>query len=85
MTVRVSLTDTNKTYVRRKKLKTVFCTYCPYHGGENITRRGHSQWGKKKAAKKFYASGKGRKKPKRYYKDIWYQNLGDYTYKVLSV
>lgn len=84
MAVRLSLEDTSQTYKRRLKEYNGDCSYCPYHDIENC-RGSHSKYGKKKAAKSFYATGKGRKKPRRYEAHTWYQNLGNYTYKVLSV
>ena len=50
-----------------------FCTFCPAHSNENSSGS-HSKWGKKVAAKTFYATGKGRKTQKNFYrrgKYIW--------------
>lgn len=52
-----------------------YCRYCPPHDGDNAHGK-HSQWGKKKASKTLYATGKGRKKPKNFYKGTRYQNWG---------
>lgn len=50
----------NKILVRISRQHSDFCTYCPPNGGENL--RGHrSHWGKKRAMKRAYATGKRRK------------------------
>lgn len=84
MSVRISLEDNSRTYKLRARGVNTFCSYCPYHDVENI-KGSHSKYGKKKATKSFYVTGKGRKTPKKYEAYTWYQNLGNYTYKVLSV
>lgn len=35
------------------------CTWCPANAGENL-RGSHSRWGRKRAIKRWYATGKGR-------------------------
>lgn len=84
MSIRLSLEDTQKSYKIRIKYHNGDCNFCPFHDIENM-RGSHSKYGKKKAAKSFYRTGKGRKPPKRYEAHTWYQNLGNYTYKVSSV
>lgn len=50
----------NKLLVRISRQHSDLCTYCPPNGGENCN--GHrSPWGKKRAMKRRYATGKGRK------------------------
>ena len=39
---------------------TNYCTFCPPNHGEN-SHGSHSLWGRKVAAKRLYATGKGRK------------------------
>lgn len=84
MSVRLSLDDTQKSYKVKIKYYNGDCNFCPFHDIENM-RGSHSKHGKKKAAKRFYATGKGCKTPKRYNTHTWYQHLGNYTYKILSV
>ena len=57
----------NQEWVRISRQHSDYCTFCPPNGGENI-RGSHSQWGKKKAHKRLYATGKGRK---QWYTDLW--------------
>lgn len=50
----------NKLLVRISRQHSDQCTWCPPNGGENC--RGHrSAWGKKRAMKHRYATGKGRR------------------------
>ena len=49
----------NKEWVRISRSKSDWCTWCPPNSGENI-RGSHSQWGRKRAIKRWYATGKGR-------------------------
>ena len=43
------------------------CTLCPAHNNENSSGE-HSKWGRKVAAKTFYATGKGRKEKEKFYR-----------------
>lgn len=54
------LAHNSKEWVRISRAKNGDCTWCPPNGGENCTGH-HSSWGKKKASKHAYATGKGRK------------------------
>lgn len=84
MGLRIDIDDNSQLYRKKVRNRLCYCGYCPYHDIENI-KGSQSRWGKKAAAKTFYATGKGRKRPKRYYANTWYQHFGNYTYKILSV
>ena len=71
----------NKEYMFLIRRNDGQCTYCPPHDIENC--RNFSMWGKKKAYKAFYKTGKKSKRPKNFYKHTFYQNLGNYDYKEL--
>ncbi len=49
----------NKEWVRISREHSGDCTYCPPNAGEN-QHGSHSQWGRKRAMKREYATGKGR-------------------------
>lgn len=53
------LAHNNKQWVRISRAKNGDCTYCPPNGGENV-RKKHSKWGRKRAIKRWYATGKTR-------------------------
>ena len=72
----------NKEYIFLIRRKNSYCTYCPRHDMENC--KNFSMWGKKKAYKAFYKTGKKSKRPRKFYGHTWYQNLGNYTYKINS-
>lgn len=65
----------SRVYKLQKRTEDTFCSYCPYHDIEN--RKGHhSRYGRKKAMKTFYSTGKGRKKPSRFYAYTWFHHWG---------
>lgn len=66
---------TNREYILFSRLQAGDCTFCPRHDGENI-RGEHSKWGKKRAAKCCYVTGKSRKPPKTYRVGYTYKNYG---------
>lgn len=49
----------NREWVRISRQHSDWCTFCPPNRGEN-TRGSHSQWGHKRAMKRWYATGKTR-------------------------
>ena len=55
------------------------CSWCPAHNNENSSGS-HSQWGRKVATKTFYATGKGRKEKKAFYRrgrKLWFYDKHD--------
>ncbi len=69
------LAHNNREYILFSRLEAGDCTFCPRHDGEN-TRGEHSKWGKKRAIRRWYTSGKGRKAPKTYRVGYTYKNYG---------
>ena len=72
----------NREYIYLVRRNNAQCIYCPPHDIENC--KNFSMWGKKKAYKAFYKTGKKSKRPRNFYGRTWYQNLGNYTYKINS-
>lgn len=50
---------TNREWIALSRLKSDRCTLCPVNAGDNL-RHSHSRWGRKRAIKRWYATGKGR-------------------------
>lgn len=69
------LAHNNREYILFSRQQAGDCTFCPRHDGENI-RGNHSKWGKKRAAKRCYVTGRGRKPPKVYRVGYTYKNYG---------
>lgn len=59
-TMRIKDCQSKKEYNTKLKERYKSCTFCPFHGGENKALNEYSKYGKKKAAKRQYATGKHR-------------------------
>lgn len=69
------LAQNNREYIYLSRVQTGDCTFCPRHDIEN--RRGSSsRWGKKRAMRRCYTTGKTRSLPKKYRAHTWYQANG---------
>lgn len=66
---------TNREYILFSRQQAGDCTFCPRHDGENM-RGKHSKWGKKRAMRTWYTTGKGRKAPKTFRTGYTYKNYG---------
>lgn len=70
-------------YVRYSRMEAGNCLYCPPNHGENL-RGEHSKWGKKKAMKHYYATGKGRNERWVYdHTKMWLIDYGHWWWKQL--
>jgi len=65
----------NREYILFSRLGSGDCLYCPRHDGENM-RGEHSRWGKKRAPRREYTTGKARSAPKSYRRGYTYQSAG---------
>lgn len=53
----------NRQWVIISRRKNGDCPYCPPNAGDNLRKRAkHSSWGRKRAVKRYYATGKTRNK-----------------------
>ena len=82
--MRDALAHNRREYCHYAKKSDGRCHLCPLYDIENI-RGHHSKWGKKKAHLRFYRTGQGAKKPKRYHAYTWYQHRGNYNYDCITV
>ena len=73
------LAHNNREYILMSREQHGDCTYCGRHDGENI-HGSISQWGKKRAMKRYYATGKTRTIPKRARTGSWYAGMGVFQY-----
>ena len=65
----------NREYILFSRIGSGDCLFCPRHDGENM-RGEHSKWGKKRAPRRAYTQGRGRKAPKNHRRGYTYQSLG---------
>lgn len=73
------LAHNNREYILMSRQQHGDCTFCGRHDGENM-HGSLSQWGKKRAMKRFYSTGKTRSLPKRFGGRSWYLELGILVY-----
>lgn len=73
------LAENNREYILMSRESHGDCTFCGRHDGENI-HGSISRWGKKRAMKRYYATGKTRSLPKRLRSGSWYANMGVLNY-----
>lgn len=73
--MRIASTHNRREYNAKLAIRCCFCKFCPFHDIENV-RGSYSRWGKKRAMQHYYRTGRGRRKPKRFYKHTFYQNNG---------
>ena len=69
------LAHNNREYILLSRSACGDCLYCPRHDGENMHGE-HSKWGKKRAPRRAYTTGKARRAPKTYNRGYTYQCLG---------
>lgn len=69
------LAHNNHEYILLSRFEAGDCLYCPRHDGENV-RGKHPRWGKKRAPRRAYTQGKGRKPPRSYRRGYTYQANG---------
>lgn len=65
----------SREYILLSRMGSGECLYCPRHDGENM-RGEHSKYGKKRAPRRAYTQGKGRKAPSHYRRGYTYQSSG---------
>ena len=69
------LAHNNKEYILLSRELAGDCLWCSRHDGEN-EKGSHSKWGKKRAMKNYYATGKTRSLPKSFGHHTAYQADG---------